>query len=59
MPYDDSGWKNFGTYGANRSLENVRGGKALGRALEDALERQILEGGIKSPVTTPAASRRA
>ncbi|NUK19813.1 hypothetical protein [Streptomyces lunaelactis] len=53
MPYDDSGWKNFGTYGANRSLENVRGGKALGRALEEALERQIIEGGIKSPVTTP------
>ncbi|WP_155057598.1 hypothetical protein [Streptomyces blattellae] len=53
MPYDDSGWRNFGTYGANRSAENVRGGKALGRALEDALSRQILEGGIKSPVTTP------
>ena len=53
MPYDDSGWKNFGTYGAKRSLENVRGGKALGRALEEALERQIIEGGIKSPVTTP------
>ncbi|WP_200309335.1 hypothetical protein [Streptomyces adelaidensis] len=53
MPYDDSGWKNFGTYGANRSLENVRGGIALGRALEEALERQIIDGGIKSPVTTP------
>ncbi|MET8824210.1 hypothetical protein [Streptomyces rochei] len=53
MPYDDSGWKNFGTYGANRSAENVRGGEALGRALEEALSRQILEGGIKSPVTTP------
>ena len=53
MPYDDSGWKNFGTYGANRSLENVRGGKALGRALEEALERQIIDGGIKSPVTSP------
>ncbi|MPY60958.1 hypothetical protein [Streptomyces spongiae] len=53
MPYDDSGWRNFGTYGANRSAENVRGGKALGRALEDALSRQITEGGIKSPVTSP------
>lgn len=57
MPYDDSGWKNFGTYGANRSAENVRGGKALGRALEEALERQILEGGIKSPVTSPRGLR--
>ncbi|MGW1496129.1 hypothetical protein [Streptomyces sp. NPDC002402] len=53
MPYDDSGWRNFGLYGANRSAENVRGGVALGRAMEEALSRQIREGGIRSPVTTP------
>lgn len=53
MPYDDSGWRNFGAFGANLSPENVRGGTALGRALEDALSRQITEGGIKSPVTSP------
>ncbi|MEU9247303.1 hypothetical protein [Streptomyces sp. NPDC048385] len=53
MPYDDSGWRNFGTFGANRSPGNVRGGAALGRALEDALSRMIIEGGIKSPVTSP------
>jgi hypothetical protein len=57
VPYDDSGWRNFGTYGANLSAENVRGGKALGRALEDALSRQIIEGGIKSPVTSPRGLR--
>ncbi|MEU2358609.1 hypothetical protein ABZ599_37555 [Streptomyces misionensis] len=57
MPYDDSGWKNFGAYGANRSAGNVRGGVALGRALESALSRQILEGGIKSPVTSQRGLR--
>ncbi|MEH0656025.1 hypothetical protein QA995_42635 [Streptomyces scabiei] len=57
MPYDNSGWRNFGTYGANRSAENVRGGKALGRAMEDALARMILEGGIKSPVTSARGLR--
>ncbi|MFE9679763.1 hypothetical protein ACFYO5_37645 [Streptomyces sp. NPDC006259] len=57
MPYDNSGWRNFGEYGANRSAENVRGGKALGRAMEDALARMILEGGIKSPVTSARGLR--
>ncbi len=46
------GWKNFGRYGANLDPSNVHGKIALGRALEDALERMIVEGGIKSPVTT-------
>ncbi|MFJ8752322.1 hypothetical protein ACIREO_23745 [Streptomyces sp. NPDC102441] len=52
MPYDDSGWRNFGRLGANLSPENVRGGVALGAAMEEALSRQIREGGIRSPVTT-------
>ncbi|QCX82148.1 hypothetical protein C9F11_42840 (plasmid) [Streptomyces sp. YIM 121038] len=52
MPYDDSGWRNFGRLGANRSAENVRGGQALGAAMESALSRLIREGGIRSPVTT-------
>ncbi|TQF07970.1 hypothetical protein E6W39_01205 [Kitasatospora acidiphila] len=46
------GWKNFGRYGADRDPGNVHGKIALGRALEDAVERMILEGGIKSPATT-------
>ncbi|MFF7459615.1 hypothetical protein [Kitasatospora sp. NPDC008115] len=46
------GWKNFGRYGADRDPGNVHGKFALGRALEDALERMIIEGGIKSPPTT-------
>ncbi|MEV7928429.1 hypothetical protein [Kitasatospora sp. NPDC088264] len=46
------GWKNFGRYGADRDQGNVHGKIALGRALEDALERMIIEGGIKSPPTT-------
>ncbi|MGW0665344.1 hypothetical protein [Streptodolium elevatio] len=46
------GWRRFGAYGADRDAGNVHGGEALGRALEDALERLITEGGIKSPVTT-------
>ncbi|RGD56385.1 hypothetical protein DR950_00005 [Kitasatospora xanthocidica] len=46
------GWKNFGRYGANRDPGNVHGKIALGRALEDALERMIVEGGIKSPPAT-------
>ncbi|MET9403925.1 hypothetical protein [Kitasatospora sp. NPDC002965] len=46
------GWKNFGKYGADRDPGNVHGKYALGRALEDALERMIIEGGIKSPPTT-------
>ncbi|GAA1929617.1 hypothetical protein GCM10009716_41600 [Streptomyces sodiiphilus] len=46
------GWKNFGKYGADLDPGNVHGKYALGRALEDALERMIIEGGIKSPVTT-------
>ena len=46
------GWKNFGRYGADLDPGNVHGKYALGRALEDALERMIIEGGIKSPVTT-------
>ncbi|MFD5559127.1 hypothetical protein [Kitasatospora griseola] len=48
------GWKNFGRYGADRDRGNVHGSVALGRALEDAVERMIREGGIKSP----AGSRR-
>ncbi|MFJ4188212.1 hypothetical protein [Kitasatospora sp. NPDC089509] len=43
------GWKNFGRYGADRG--NVHGSVALGRSLEDAVERMIVEGGIKSPPT--------
>lgn len=46
------GWRHFGHYGADRDPGNVHGKVALGRALEDALERMIVEGGIKSPVTT-------
>ncbi|MBP0451222.1 hypothetical protein J5Y04_16980 [Kitasatospora sp. RG8] len=46
------GWKNFGKYGAAGDPGNVHGKIGLGRALEDALERMIVEGGIKSPVTT-------
>lgn len=46
------GWKNFGKYGADLDPGNVHGKIALGRALEDALERMIIEGGIKSPPTT-------
>lgn len=46
------GWRNFGLYGAAGDPGNVHGGVALGRALEDALERMIVEGGVKSPVTT-------
>ena len=46
------GWKNFGKYGAHLDPGNVHGKIALGRALEDALERMIIEGGIKSPPTT-------
>ncbi|MFJ6141250.1 hypothetical protein [Kitasatospora sp. NPDC092286] len=46
------GWKNFGRYGADRDRGNVHGAVALGRALEDALERMIIEGGIKSPPST-------
>ncbi|MEV6212015.1 hypothetical protein [Kitasatospora sp. NPDC051914] len=46
------GWKNFGKHGAHLDAGNVHGKIALGRALEDALERMIIEGGIKSPVTT-------
>ncbi|MEU8138808.1 hypothetical protein [Streptodolium elevatio] len=46
------GWRRFGAYGADRDTGNIHGGTALGRALEDALERMITEGGIKSPVTT-------
>ncbi|MFI1259043.1 hypothetical protein ACH4U6_35545 [Streptomyces netropsis] len=57
MPYDDSGWRNFGALGANLSPENVRGGRALGQAMEEALSRQIREGGIRSPVTTPRGLR--
>lgn len=46
------GWKNFGTYGANRDPGNVHGAIALARALEDALERMIIDGGVRSPATT-------
>ncbi|MFE3878053.1 hypothetical protein ACFXPX_27100 [Kitasatospora sp. NPDC059146] len=46
------GWKNFGRYGADRDRGNVHGRVALGRALEDAVERMIIEGGIKSPPST-------
>lgn len=46
------GWKNFGRYGADRDRGNVHGSVALGQALEDAIERMIIEGGIKSPPTT-------
>ncbi|GAA1501138.1 hypothetical protein GCM10009760_63740 [Kitasatospora kazusensis] len=46
------GWKNFGRYGADGDPGNVHGKIALARALEDALERMIIEGGIKSPVNT-------
>ena len=46
------GWKNFGAYGAGRDPGNVHGAVALARALEDALERMILDGGIRSPATT-------
>ncbi|MFI1200455.1 hypothetical protein ACH4VR_13555 [Streptomyces sp. NPDC020883] len=46
------GWKNFGKYGANLDPGNIHGKIALGQALEDALERMIIDGGIKSPATT-------
>lgn len=46
------GWKNFGHYGANHDPGNVHGKVALARALEDALERLIIDGGIKSPAGT-------
>ncbi|MGC0318165.1 hypothetical protein [Kitasatospora acidiphila] len=46
------GWKNFGRYGADRDPGNVHGKIALGRALEDVVERMILEGGIKSPASS-------
>jgi hypothetical protein len=46
------GWKNFGKYGANRDPGNIHGKYALGRALEDALERMIIHGGIRSPAST-------
>ncbi|SEG85212.1 hypothetical protein SAMN05216223_1238 [Actinacidiphila yanglinensis] len=46
------GWRNFGTYGAGRDPGNIHGRAALGRALEDVLERMIIDGGIKSPATT-------
>lgn len=46
------GWKNFGRYGANRDPGNVHGREALAGALEDTLERMIIDGGIKSPATT-------
>ncbi|WP_338933127.1 hypothetical protein WEB32_33980 [Streptomyces netropsis] len=46
------GWRQFGLYGADDTPDNVHGKNALGRALEDALERRIIEGGIKSPATT-------
>ncbi|MCF2532264.1 hypothetical protein [Yinghuangia soli] len=46
------GWRRFGAYGADRDPGNIHGGDALGQALEDALERMITEGGIKSAVTT-------
>jgi hypothetical protein len=47
-----NGWKNFGAYGADRDPGNVHGKTALGRALEDVLERMIIDGGIKSAATT-------
>ena len=46
------GWKNFGVYGADRDPGNIHGSVALARAMEDALERMIIDGGIKSPVGT-------
>lgn len=46
------GWKNFGTYGASRDPGNIHGKHALASALEDTLERMIIEGGIKSPAST-------
>ena len=46
------GWKNFGVYGAGRDPGNIHGSVALARALEDALERMIIDGGIKSPAGT-------
>lgn len=46
------GWRNFGHYGADGDPGNIHGGIALARALEDALERMITDGGIKSPATT-------
>jgi hypothetical protein len=46
------GWRNFGAYGADRDPGNVHGKVALGRALEDTLERMIIHGGIKSPAST-------
>lgn len=46
------GWKNFNHYGAGRDPGNIHGREALGRALEDALERMIIDGGIKSPAST-------
>jgi hypothetical protein len=46
------GWRRFGYYGAAGDPGNVHGKIALARALEDALERMILDGGIKSPATT-------
>ncbi|UGQ12006.1 hypothetical protein LO772_35525 [Yinghuangia sp. ASG 101] len=46
------GWRNFGHYGADGDPGNIHGRVALGRALEDALERMITDGGIKSPATT-------
>lgn len=45
-------WRRFGLYGASDNARNVGGGTALGRALEDVVGRYILQGGIKSPVTT-------
>lgn len=46
------GWKHFGKYGANLDPGNVHGREALAAALEDALERMIIDGGIKSPAST-------
>ena len=52
------GWKNFGKYGANLDPENRHGKIVLGRALEDALERMIIDGGISGPWDVAEAQLR-
>jgi len=38
-----NGWMNFGRYGANRDPGNAHGAVALAAALEEALERMIID----------------
>ncbi|MGW2421394.1 hypothetical protein ACWC0C_19470 [Streptomyces sp. NPDC001709] len=48
----DTGWQRFGLYGADGMPQNVHGGLALARSLEELVQQFLRDGGIKSPVTS-------